>query len=63
MRSRLWNYVSSVGAFIAGFGVLVFLATMIEAFIRKRHAADNPWGIGCHDAGVDAVLAAAVPHL
>jgi cytochrome c oxidase subunit I len=41
-----WNYVSSIGAFIAGFGVLVFLFTMAEAFIRKRHAADNPWGIG-----------------
>ncbi len=41
-----WNFVSSIGAFIAGFGVLVFLATMAEAFLRKRHAADNPWGIG-----------------
>ena len=41
-----WNYVSSIGAFIAGFGVLVFLATMAEAFLKKRHAADNPWGIG-----------------
>src|SRR5215469_1049990 len=27
-----WNFVSSVGAFIAGIGVLVFLATMAEAF-------------------------------
>jgi len=41
-----WNFVSSIGAFIAGFGVLVFLATMAEAFLKKRHAADNPWGIG-----------------
>jgi cytochrome c oxidase subunit I len=41
-----WNLVSSIGAFIAGFGVLVFLATMAEAFAKKRHAADNPWGIG-----------------
>jgi cytochrome c oxidase subunit 1 len=41
-----WNFVSSIGAFIAGFGVLVFLATMIEAFMAKRKAGDNPWGAG-----------------
>jgi cytochrome c oxidase subunit I len=41
-----WNYVSSIGAFIAGFGVLVFLATMAEAFTAKRKAGDNPWGVG-----------------
>ena len=41
-----WNYVSSVGAFIAGFGVIVFLVTMAEAFMRKRVAGNNPWGVG-----------------
>jgi cytochrome c oxidase subunit 1 len=41
-----WNYVSSIGAFIAGFGVLVFLVAMAEAFMAKRRAADNPWGVG-----------------
>jgi cytochrome c oxidase subunit I len=41
-----WNYVSSFGAFIAGMGVLVFLAVMVEAFSRKRRAGDNPWGVG-----------------
>ncbi len=41
-----WNYISSVGAFIAGFGVLVFLAMVAEAFMAKRKAADNPWGVG-----------------
>ncbi|HEX3808487.1 MAG TPA: cytochrome c oxidase subunit I [Rhizomicrobium sp.] len=41
-----WNFVSSIGAFIAGFGVLVFLFTMAEAFIAKRKAGDNPWGVG-----------------
>ena len=39
-----FNMVSSIGAFIAGFGVLVFLVMLIEAFIRKRPAGDNPWG-------------------
>ena len=41
-----WNEVSSYGAFIAGFGVLVFLGVCAEAFIRKRKAPDNPWGVG-----------------
>jgi len=41
-----WNYVASIGAFIAGFGVLIFLVAMAEAFVAKRRAGDNPWGIG-----------------
>src|SRR5277367_3728635 len=41
-----WNFVSSIGAFIAGFGVLVFLAMLAEAFAAKRVAPDNPWGVG-----------------
>ncbi len=41
-----WNYVSSIGAFIAGFGVLVFLAMLAQAFTAKRRAGDNPWGVG-----------------
>ena len=41
-----WNFVSSIGAFIAGAGVLVFLVAMVEAFVMKRRAGDNPWGVG-----------------
>jgi cytochrome c oxidase subunit 1 len=41
-----WNYISSIGAFIAGFGVLVFLVMLVEAFARKRPAGNNPWGPG-----------------
>jgi len=41
-----WNYVSSIGSFISFFGMLVFLATMAEAFMKKRIAGDNPWGVG-----------------
>ncbi|HVO00902.1 MAG TPA: cytochrome c oxidase subunit I, partial [Candidatus Cybelea sp.] len=33
-----WNYVSSIGAFIAGVGVLIFLVMLAEAFLRKRVA-------------------------
>ncbi len=41
-----WNFVSSIGAFIAGFGVLIFLGMLAEAFAAKRPAGDNPWGVG-----------------
>ena len=41
-----WNQVASIGAFIAGFGVLIFLVMLAEAFSRKRLAGDNPWGAG-----------------
>jgi len=41
-----WNEVSSIGSYIAGFGVLVFLFGMVEAFMKKRIAGNNPWGVG-----------------
>jgi cytochrome c oxidase subunit 1 len=41
-----WNLVASVGAFIAGAGVVVFLIVLVEAFAKKRKAGDNPWGDG-----------------
>jgi cytochrome c oxidase subunit 1 len=41
-----WNLVSSVGAYISGAGVLVFLYAMVLAFVRKERAAANPWGAG-----------------
>jgi cytochrome c oxidase subunit 1 len=41
-----WNYVSSIGSYISAFGVLIFLVMLADAFLRKRKAADNPWGEG-----------------
>jgi cytochrome c oxidase subunit 1 len=41
-----WNYISSIGSYISGFGVLVFLYGMAGAFTRKERAAANPWGPG-----------------
>ena len=41
-----WNYVSSIGSYISGFGVLIFLYGVYLAFQRKEKAADNPWGEG-----------------
>ena len=41
-----WNFVSSIGAYIFAFGILVFAANMILAFRRKEAAGPNPWGPG-----------------
>ncbi|MBR0785254.1 cytochrome c oxidase subunit I [Bradyrhizobium iriomotense] len=41
-----WNLVSSVGSYISGFGVLIFLYCVIDAFMKKVPAGANPWGAG-----------------
>ena len=42
-----WNYVSSIGSYITGVGVLVFLLrACADAFAKKRAAGNNPWGEG-----------------
>ena len=41
-----WNFVSSIGAYIFAFGILVFAINMIRAFQRKEAAGANPWGAG-----------------
>ncbi len=41
-----WNYVSSIGSYIAAVGVLIFLVGIVEAFVKKRKADANPWGEG-----------------
>jgi cytochrome c oxidase subunit 1 len=42
----LWNFWSSIGAYIAGLGTLLFLYIIYDAFAKKRLAGDNPWGVG-----------------
>jgi cytochrome c oxidase subunit 1 len=41
-----WNYVSSLGSFVSALGTLVFFYGVVQAFMRKEKAADNPWGVG-----------------
>src|SRR5437667_239378 len=41
-----WNYVSSLGSFVSAFGTIVFFFGVVDAFVRKQQAADNPWGAG-----------------
>jgi cytochrome c oxidase subunit 1 len=41
-----WNLVSSIGSYISGFAVLIFIYGVIEAFVRKEKAVNSPWGSG-----------------
>ena len=41
-----WNYISSIGSYISGLGLIAFFAGIAYAFIRKAEAAANPWGVG-----------------
>ena len=41
-----WNFVSSLGAYLAFAGFLVFFIGVIVQFSRKEKAAANPWGPG-----------------
>ena len=42
----LWNEVSSLGSFLSGASVFLFLYIIYEAYAKKRVAGDNPWGPG-----------------
>ncbi len=41
-----WNYVASLGSYISGASVLVFLYVCYRTFTSKEHVADNYWGEG-----------------
>lgn len=41
-----FNKISTIGYMITAVGVLVFLLMLLECFIAKRKAGDNPWGEG-----------------
>ena len=43
---RLWNEISSYGAYLSGASVFLFLFIIYDAFAKKRVAGDNPWGPG-----------------
>ena len=41
-----WNHISSIGSYISGVAVLIFLYGLADAFLKKRKAANSPWGAG-----------------
>jgi cytochrome c oxidase subunit 1 len=57
----LWNYVSSIGAYISALGVSSSWSALHHAFSPQAQGWRQPLGRRRNDAGVDAVLTAAVP--
>ena len=41
-----WNFVSSIGSYVSGIAVLIFLYGVFDMLRKKRAAGDNPWGPG-----------------
>jgi heme/copper-type cytochrome/quinol oxidase subunit 3 len=40
------NFISTVGAYILGIGVLLFVINVFSSLLRGKRASDNPWGAG-----------------
>ena len=41
-----WNMVSSLGSYLSGLGMVIFLYGVYRAWALRDKAADNPWGEG-----------------
>jgi heme/copper-type cytochrome/quinol oxidase subunit 1 len=41
-----WNYVASIGSYIAGFGALLFVYIVWHTLRHGKPAGNNPWGKG-----------------
>ncbi|HEX9809328.1 MAG TPA: cytochrome c oxidase subunit I [Alphaproteobacteria bacterium] len=41
-----WNMVASVGAYISGISILLFLYILYRVFASKERVGENPWGEG-----------------
>jgi cytochrome c oxidase subunit I+III len=42
----IYNFISTIGAYILGVGLLVLLINVIQSLMREADAPDNPWGAG-----------------
>ena len=42
----LWNYWSSIGAYLSAFALVIFFVGMGVSIAQRRKAVDNPWGEG-----------------
>jgi cytochrome c oxidase subunit I len=55
-----WNFVSSIGAFISGASVLVFLYVIYRTFAAREPVAANQWGAGA--TTLEWTLSSPPPH-
>ena len=58
-----WNFVSSIGAYIGGVGVPGVPVCLLPHLHLEGASGRQLLGRGRDDAGMDRLLAAAVPHL
>ena len=58
-----WNYVSSIGSYISGVGLVVFLIGIADAFARRSELAANPWGHRRNDPRMDTAFPVAIPPI
>ncbi|MFN8875455.1 MAG: cytochrome c oxidase subunit I [Brevundimonas sp.] len=56
----LWNQVSTWGYAITVVGVVIFVAMLIEAAVRRRTGVSNPWGEGA--TTLEWTLSSPPPH-
>ncbi|MFN7535465.1 MAG: cytochrome c oxidase subunit I [Brevundimonas sp.] len=56
----LWNQVSTWGYAITVVGVVIFVAMLIEAAVRRRAGVPNPWGEGA--TTLEWTLSSPPPH-
>jgi len=42
---HLWNYVSTMGAYLTGFSVLIFLAIVVYTLTSGRRVGANYWNV------------------
>jgi cytochrome c oxidase subunit 1 len=41
-----WNFVASIGSYIAGLGIVIFLYVVYRTFAAKEAVPANYWGVG-----------------
>ncbi|MFT5540199.1 MAG: cytochrome c oxidase subunit 1 [Alphaproteobacteria bacterium] len=41
-----WNYVASIGSYVGGASVVIFLLMLLRLFTSKETVPNNPWGEG-----------------
>ena len=56
-----WNLVSSYGSYLSAFGVAGLPLRRLRGLLQEAHRRRQSVGRGCHDAGMAAAFAAALP--
>ena len=58
---HLWNYVSTMGAYISGLGVLIFLGVVFYTLFFGRKAEGNYWNVDKHSMTFEWTLSSPPP--